>query len=302
MRRSPLTDDEVVERFLEVRTWARGGVRAPHKPLVLLSVLARLQRGEDAALSFRASEGELAEHLRRFGPPRGAVHPEYGFWRLRSDAGGQLWQVVAQRPETRLAPNRSGDVRAGALRAADAVGRLDPAVARHLADRPSLVNRIASGLLDANWEPSLHSDILDAVGLPWVVEHDRPPRDPEFRRTILRIYERRCAFCGYDGRLGDGPLAVDAAHVKWHAAGGPDTADNGVALCTLHHRAFDSGALGLAENRVVMVSQHLTGGEVVAATLFSLAGRSLRPPIGESPPAEAHMSWHRHEVFRAPAR
>ena len=165
------------------------------------------------------------------------------------------------------------------------------------------MNRIVTELLDANWESSLHQDVLDAVGFPGVVEHDRPRvRDPEFRRIILRIYERRCAFCGYDGRLGDGPLAVEAAHVRWHAAAGPDTPDNGLALCTLHHRAFDAGALALDAERRILVSQDLTGGDVVARTLLALRGERVREPIAEAAPSEAHMRWHREQVFRAPAR
>ena len=37
-------------------------------------------------------------------------------------------------------------------------------------------------------------------------------------------------------------LGIEAAHIKWHQAGGPDTEDNGLALCTLHHKRFDRGA------------------------------------------------------------
>jgi uncharacterized protein len=69
----------------------------------------------------------------------------------------------------------------------------------------------------------------------------RRRRDPRFREEILRIYERRCAVCGYDGRLGTTDLAIEAAHIKWHAAGGPDAAENGLALCSFHHVALEPG-------------------------------------------------------------
>jgi hypothetical protein len=32
---------------------------------------------------------------------------------------------------------------------------------------------------------------------------------------------------------------------RWFAFDGPDTPDNGLALCSLHHKLFDLGALGL---------------------------------------------------------
>lgn len=290
--------------FTGVRTWARDGIRAPHKPLLLLLALARIQAEADpeaGRLSFEDTEATLRELLHAFGPPRTSVRPEYPFWRLQNDGSGAVWTISTT--GSTPVPNSAGDVSAAALRDAHSVGSIPTSLAVVLSRRPALVNRIVTELLDANWESSLHQDILDAVSFPWVVEHDRARvRDPEFRRVILRIYERRCAFCGYDGRLGDGPLAVEAAHVRWHAAAGPDTPDNGLALCTLHHRAFDAGALGLDAERRILVSQDLTGGDVVARTLLALRGAPVREPIAEAAPSEAHMRWHREQVFRAPAR
>ena len=43
-------------------------------------------------------------------------------------------------------------------------------------------------------------------------------------------YGDRCAVCG-----------VEAAHVMWLQAGGPDDVRNGLVLCALHHAAFDRG-------------------------------------------------------------
>ena len=88
-------------------------------------------------------------------------------------------------------------------------------------------------------------------------------RDPKFRRTVLTAYERRCAICDFDVRLDDDLLGLDAAHIKWHAAGGPDRVPNGLALCKLHHHALDRGAIGLnpAANLgfTLLVSQELSG-------------------------------------------
>jgi len=35
----------------------------------------------------------------------------------------------------------------------------------------------------------------------------------DFKSTVLRAYEDRCSFCGYDLRLGGSPVGIDAAHV-----------------------------------------------------------------------------------------
>ena len=300
-----MTDDEILAKFTSIRTWKRGDQRAPHKFLLLLDVLARLQRGEPAEARFEDIEPTLAEHLRVFGPP-GASGPEHPFWRLQRDG---VWSVESGLGGPLLAPEH-GNVSARALRESHAIGRLDPAIVAVLRERPSLVNLIAHELLAMQWERSFHEDILDAVGFPWVPEWDRAtptdpghPRDPDFRRIVLRIYERRCAACGFDARLRDASIAIEAAHVRWWSQSGPDRADNGVALCSLHHRAFDYGAISLDDERRLVVSQDVTGGDVVSRTLVELAGRPILGPIaGEPAVAVEHIRWHRDQVFRAPAR
>jgi putative restriction endonuclease len=67
--------------------------------------------------------------------------------------------------------------------------------------------------------------------------------DPQFRLRVLTAYEYRCAVCGFDVRLGSVSIALDAAHIRWHQAGGPELERNGLALCVLHHKTFDLGAL-----------------------------------------------------------
>lgn len=113
----------------------------------------------------------------------------------------------------------------------------------------------------------------------------------------------QCGVCGYDGQLGSVDLGIEAAHVMWHMAGGPDSEDNGVALCTFHHKAFDRGALGLDDDRRILVSEEVRGGQAVEQWLLRFAGAPLRPPLpGRPHPAERFVRWHRKEVFRAPAR
>ncbi|GAA1332524.1 hypothetical protein GCM10009660_07110 [Catellatospora bangladeshensis] len=71
-------------------------------------------------------------------------------------------------------------------------------------------------------------------------------------------WDRQCAFCGFDGQLGAATVGVEAAHIRWFAFDGPDTPDNGLALCSLHHKLFDHGALGLAQDLRITVSAKFT--------------------------------------------
>ncbi|MCA9113795.1 MAG: HNH endonuclease, partial [Planctomycetaceae bacterium] len=67
-------------------------------------------------------------------------------------------------------------------------------------------------------------------------------RDREFRNRVLTAYDHSCAVCGFDVRLGTVVLVVEAAHIQWHQANGPNEERNGLALCSLHHWAFHLNA------------------------------------------------------------
>ena len=55
-----LTDHEVLDRFAGINVWKRGEERAPHKPLLILYALARLQRGEPRLVRFDELEAPCA--------------------------------------------------------------------------------------------------------------------------------------------------------------------------------------------------------------------------------------------------
>ena len=162
---------------------------------------------------------------------------------------------------------------------------------------------------------ALHDDIRRAVGVPfeWAVrdgvtdrQSARRSRDPRFRPRVLQAYEQRCAVCDSDVRIGDNLFGLDAAHIKWHAAGGPDDVRNGLALCNIHHKALDRGALGLTagdEGYAVVISSDLHGRSDAVRWLLDYHGRPLRRPQSRSfEPQRDFVDWHRREVFREPAR
>jgi putative restriction endonuclease len=74
-----------------------------------------------------------------------------------------------------------------------------------------------------------------------------------FRERVLRAYRERCAIC----RLRHEQL-LDAAHIlpDTHPKGEP-VVPNGLALCKLHHAAFDRNFLGIRPDLVVMVRPDL---------------------------------------------
>jgi putative restriction endonuclease len=75
----------------------------------------------------------------------------------------------------------------------------------------------------------------------------------EFRQRVIRAYRQACAVC----RLRHAEL-LDAAHIlpDGHPLGEP-IVPNGLALCKLHHAAFDSNIIGIRPDCVVEVRREI---------------------------------------------
>ncbi|MEV7792910.1 phosphorothioated DNA-binding restriction endonuclease [Streptomyces sp. NPDC087512] len=288
-----------LERIARLRQWSQRGTRAPHKPLLLLYALGRYREDPDGGLRYTAVERDLQRLLAEYGPPHRTT-PAYPFHHLVGDG---VWEVRTDR-----GPGSPGSgVRD--LRETGATGRLAPDLRAALRREPDLLGRIARLLLDLHFPPSLHGELCEAVGLEAepagrlaAVRGRR--RDPRMRELVLTAYEYRCAFCGYDGRIGAVPVGLEAAHVRWWAFGGPDEVENGLCLCALHHKLFDKGVLGVGDDRRVLVSQRFVGHSPAAREhVTALAGRPLiGPQPGARPVAAAHRDWHAQQVFHGEPR
>lgn len=78
---------------------------------------------------------------------------------------------------------------------------------------------------------------------------NRRQRNSNFRRRVLRAYNDSCAFCGLQLQL------VEAAHIiPVHDNRSTDQTCNGIALCSLHHRAFDQTLVTMIEDYRVITN------------------------------------------------
>lgn len=291
-----------IGRIEQLRRWTRNGERAPHKPLLLLYALGRYQADGGAPVRFSEAEGQLNDLLAEFGPPRKSS-PGYPFHHLTSDG---LWLVRTSEGGSSPGPNL------GDLRGSGAEGSLSPKLIDALNSDSHLLAQLARVLLDSNFEPSLHADICALAGLDLDAAETATPeavagrkrRSAAFRSEVLMAYEYQCAFCGYDGTLGRIPVGLDAAHVQWFALDGPDTVDNGVCLCSLRHKLFDKGVLGVTVDWRITVSGNFIGRSPAAKThVLSLAGQPANAPqLLYSSPKTVYIAWHQREVFKHPAR
>ena len=297
---------EFLDRIGGIKIWKKGNRRAPHKPLLLLLALGRVYGDKDRLGSYGGDiEDRLRRLLSRFGPPRKGHHPEEPFTRLPSDG---LWEIPGYE---QIPKSVAGRPRLVALR--ESKGGFPEGLYDLLRSDQTLAIEAAQEILDGHFPRSLHADIRDAVGIPEYLHRRsepvkqvvREPRDPRFRHRVLRAYERRCAVCDFDVRIDDQLLGLEAAHIMWHAAGGPDTVKNGLPMCSFHHKALDVGALGLEcvdEEIRVLIFSEVSGRSAGIRQLLDYRGAQLRIPRNRrDEPDCGFVEWHRREVFREPA-
>ena len=300
-----MSRDEILQAFDRMRVWQRGDQRAVHKPLLVLFALARVCAGETTMMDWNEAEPRLKELLEEFGPDGSGNSRHYPFWHLQTDG---LWQLEG--PPAILARPPSATPTLTELRDNHIRGGFPPALHAALQSDPELVATIARRIVDAHFPESIRADVLDAVGLPVdlsgaaLAPEQARRRDPAFREKVLLAYQYRCGVCGHDLRLGRQTIGLEAAHIKWFQAQGPDVVPNGIALCSLHHKVFDLGAFAILPGSYQMVfSQHLNGSDDAAGRMLAYHGASLiLPQCPEYLPQSDFLEWHRKQVFKSPER
>ena len=308
---------EVLDAFENIRRARRAGVYAPHKPMLILLALARVQRGESRLVAFTDMDEPLKQLLAEFGPSSAAKSRHYPFWHLATDGSGALWELSGPRELLKRAAGATPSLTE--LRAHHVQGGFPADIDDALRHVPGLLEAVALRVLEAYFPSTLHAEILGAVGLdvegprevgeavPAPATHayaKRRHRDPSFRERVLRAYEYRCCVCGFDLRIGRTSAGLEAAHIQWHHAGGPDIEPNGLALCSLHHKLVDLGAFTVepSEHRVVF-SQHAISSERGMAGTLHFHGQAIHPPQHAALlPAPEFLAWNLRNVFKTPAR
>jgi putative restriction endonuclease len=111
---------------------------------------------------------------------------------------------------------------------------------------------------------------------------------PEFRGRVMRAYSTQCAIC----LLKHGEL-LDAAHIMpdSHERGVPEIS-NGLALCKIHHTAYDQNFIGISPDYIVHVNKDLLiekDGPMLKHGIQEMNGRKILIPskAKERPNTEA---------------
>jgi putative restriction endonuclease len=121
---------------------------------------------------------------------------------------------------------------------------------------------------------------------------------PVFRSMVLSAYENRCTGC-----MLAHPSLLDAAHiVPDNDERGVAAVVNGLAMCKIHHAAFDGFFLGIRPDYVIEIRQDLleeVDGPMLRHGLQELHGHQLMSiPKRRLDRPKAELLEHKYEQFR----
>jgi len=191
------------------------------------------------------------------------------------------------------------------LKHLNATGKFTTEAQEILLKEKKRIPELIYSILDTNFPETIHQDIIDAIGFrEYGLSVRRTiPRDSSFREKILMAYEYKCAVCGLGARLGDSLVALEAAHIKWHHAGGPDVVSNGMALCSLHHKLYDRGAFAISKDHRLAASAKIHNGKQLEEVLLRYQGKKINLPLNPLEiPNQEFLDWNWKNIFKTPAR
>ena len=290
---------------------------APHKPILLLTVIELIERGRIPENKIFLTP-ELAEVFRAYWLKVTDRRPDItlpffhmksdGFWHLHPNPGYE--QILDVVPRIRGATRFRQVIAHASLDEALFVlltERESRAVIRQTIIRayfPELAQELES-LVAQNRKSGEYGQTIRQTNAPFSIENsapievDAPTRTGGFRRVIMNIYNYTCVVCRLRILTMDGESVTEAAHIVPFHISHNDDVRNGISLCKLHHWTFDKGLISLSGSYQIIVSELMSEEGPAGWTLTELRGKSvLLPEEDLLYPAQAALEWHREEVFQ----
>lgn len=302
------------KKFAQLKVDRARGV-APHKPILLLSVIELVQQGHIKQNQIYLSPELIATFLKYWSSLGSKSHRSdiaLPFFHLTSE---KFWHLAPNPGFESVITSKIRLKSLTALRNAVNYAFLDQALFDLLL-LSTARNNLIQILMDT-WFQDKATDIqsllaVDALQVEQLHLFERGGavyrvedladeaativRDAAFRKNVISLYDHRCAFCKLKVISRDSQNIVDGAHIKPFSEFRDDRFDNGLALCKNHHWAFDRGWFSIDDNyRIIIPSERFTEEppeqskpmREFSGELLYLPGRSDFHPRREA------LQWHR---------
>lgn len=306
--------------------------QAPHKPLLLLSVMDQFARGQIGSnlIEITPDLGELftsywirvmqPDHRSTIALPFFHLWKEKeSFWHLVPRQGKEALLAEARRNPTvahtiRFSVNKLNDTILGArldeelyilFSAEDTREALRKVLIKTYFESNTQAILLEQGALNI-YSFRYSQALLTQARAKRVKKKTKSPanypaavRDQGFRRAVVTAYGHRCAMCGIRILTLEGHTVVTAAHIVPWSISRNDNPRNGMALCRVCHWCFDEGLVGISRQYILILSAQLTVDRNIPGYILTLPSRGIIGPGEESfwPDLEA-LNWHHQHVFR----
>ncbi|WP_199738342.1 HNH endonuclease [Corallococcus sp. CA054B] len=160
-----------------------------------------------------------------------------------------------------------------------------------MVDEPEKVNRFQPNTFTAD------AKLLSMERRYATVQAKKRLHQAAFRQHVLKAYQCRCAVCAFPRKeLLDGAHILPDRDERGHAE-----VPNGLALCRLHHGAFDTNLMGIRPDGVIELAPSLLAtqdGPTLEHALKGFVGKTLQlPRAKELRPKKLYLE-ERYERFR----
>jgi putative restriction endonuclease len=118
---------------------------------------------------------------------------------------------------------------------------------------------------------------------------------PIFRVQVLHAYETKCTIC----RLKHASL-LDAAHIRSDSLGGQPVVTNGLAMCKIHHAAYDENIMSITPQYRVEVKPSVlleSDGPMLLHGIQEVDGWSIELPRRKAQHPDRQLLLERHTDF-----
>ena len=295
---------------------SKNGIKAPHKPVLLLSVIQSIACGEIIENKIEVTPQLVARFKDNwnwlvndyFFKPTFALP----FYHLTSD---KFWCLQTYTGKEILLTSSLSIRSFSHLREAVAYAFLDDNLFALLQDVESR-NALYLFILEfyfktsnpAELQPGLFEEVTEQIlHEPSVVYQDLIEKADEeeifircgvFKRVVPQIYNYTCCISGMHIISGYDIQMVDACHIVPFAVSHNDTVSNGISLSPNMHRAFDRVLVSVNSDYKVIVSNSFTE-HSADASIKPYAGKSIVLPIQNTYyPSLENLQWHRENIFK----
>jgi putative restriction endonuclease len=299
-----------IKKFSRLRTAKINGISAPHKSILLLSIIKRIEKGEiknnkiyidpDLVATFKDLWYQLVHSTSfsaNFALPFYHLKSD-GFWHLHTRIGREILLTASHSIKSFTHLKEVVDY------ATINDDLFELFTNQHT--REVLKQTLLSTYFPTTHKLSANNELITTIinqilhEPPALYKSKAASFDEEeifirggvFKKEIPKIYNYTCCISGMRITSDNEVQMIDACHIVPFSESGDDTISNGLSLCPNLHRAFDRGLIGLNEEYCVIVKPFHEGDNSYSIKQFQGRRISL-PKQREFFPALNNLIKHR---------